>query len=186
MEIGLSVKMIACFTLILGIGYPMMICVVGQVAFPREASGSIIKINGVARGSARIGQSFTKPQYFHGRPSACEYSAMPSYGSNLATSSKLLREQMLKRENAIIAENGLDENSKIPADLLTASASGLDPNITVEAAMIQVARIAKARGRKAGDIKYLVKKQANEEINLYGEKNVNVLKLNLLLDGEKY
>jgi K+-transporting ATPase ATPase C chain len=187
-------------TLILGVAYPLAMTYLSGALFPYQAHGSLIKReDGTVIGSELIGQTFTGAGYFHGRPSAttdtdpadatktvpAPYNAAASNASNAAPSSKALVDDVQSRVEALKAENP-DAKGAVPVDLVTTSASGLDPHISVAAALYQVPRVAAARGVKADDMVKLV--QANTEgrtFGLLGEPRVNVLKLNLALDGLK-
>ena len=187
-------------TLILGLGYPLAMTYLSGAIFPHQAHGSLIKKeDGTVIGSELIGQNFAGPTYFHGRPSAttdtdpgdatktvpAPYNAAASNASNAAPSSKALIADVQSRVEALKAENP-DAAGEVPVDLVTTSGSGLDPHISVAAALYQVPRIAKARGMKDDDVIRLV--QANTEgrtFGLLGEPRVNVLKLNLALDAVK-
>jgi K+-transporting ATPase ATPase C chain len=187
-------------TLILGLGYPLAMTYLSGALFPHQAHGSLIKKeDGTVIGSELIGQSFTGVSYFHGRPSAttdtdpndatktvpAPYNAASSNASNAAPSSKALVADVQSRIEALKAENP-DATGPVPVDLVTASGSGLDPHISVAAALYQVPRVAKARGLTNDDVIRLV--QANTEgrtFGLLGEPRVNVLKLNLALDAAK-
>jgi K+-transporting ATPase ATPase C chain len=187
-------------TLILGVAYPLAMTYLSGALFPYQAHGSLVKeADGTVIGSELIGQTFTGPGYFHGRPSAttdadpndssktvpAPYNAASSNASNAAPSSKALVADVQSRVAALKAENP-DAKGPIPVDLVTASASGLDPHISVGAALYQVPRIAKARGLIAGDLAKLV--QANIEgrtFGLLGEPRINVLKLNMALDAAR-
>lgn len=185
-------------TVVVGIAYPLGMTWLSGALFPYQAHGSLVKkADGTVIGSELIGQNFTGPGYFHGRPSAttdtdpndstktvpAPYNAASSNASNAAPSSKALVADVQGRVDALKAENP-DAKGPIPVDLVTTSASGLDPHISVEAALYQVPRVAAARGIGAGDLAKLV--QANVEgrtFGLLGEPRVNVLKLNMALDA---
>ncbi len=173
-------------TLLLGLAYPLGMTALSGALFPVQAHGSLIKrADGTVVGSELIGQSFSGPGYFHGRPSATSdspYNAAGSGGSNAAPSSKAFISDVQARVEAIRKENP-DSAGEIPIDLVTASASGLDPHVSVAGALYQVPRIAKARGMTAGEISKLVQGATEgRTLGLLGEPRVNVLKLNLALD----
>jgi K+-transporting ATPase ATPase C chain len=193
------------FVAVTGLAFPVVVWAIGRVAFPHQAEGSLLRDkNGNVIGSELIGQSFEKPEYFHERPSAAGsgYDAANSSGTNLGpTSDKLItgvKDDPTTKDvdesyagfrdlaAAYRAENGLTANTGIPADAVTRSASGLDPDISPANAYLQVARVAKARNLPAARVKQLVTEHiANRTLGLFGEPRVNVLLLNLALDGQK-
>ena len=167
--------------------YPVVVWAVGQGLFSDKANGSLVRFNGKVVGSALIGQGFAGPAYFHPRPSAAGngYDAVHSGGTNLGPTSKMLIENVKQRVAEYRAENVLSPGTLVPADAVTSSASGLDPHITVRNASLQVARVAKARG--IGEKEVLAKVETHTEgrsLGLLGEPRVNVLTLNLSLDGK--
>jgi K+-transporting ATPase ATPase C chain len=177
-------------TLVLGIGYTLLITGIGQLAFPAQSNGSIITIGGKPVGSRLIGQSFTTPkgaalpQWFQSRPSAAGsgYDAGESSGSNYGPNNKSLVALIRARQEAIEKSDGVTLG-QIPADAVTASASGLDPDISPAYALIQVDRVAKARGLSVAIVKKLVEsKIGGRELGYLGEPTVNVLQLNLALE----
>jgi K+-transporting ATPase ATPase C chain len=157
---------------------------VAQAVFPGRANGSFIVVNGTAVGSSLIGQAFNDPKYFWGRPSAAGtngYDATASGGSNLGPTSKALIDRITKSVDDLRTANG---NAPIPVDLVTTSASGLDPNISPAAADYQIARVAQARGMTADQVRALVAKHTSQPLlGFLGAATVNVLELNLDLDG---
>ena len=167
--------------------YPVVVWAVGQGMFPDKANGSLVRFNGKVIGSALIGQGFAGPAYFHPRPSAAGngYDAVHSGGTNLGPTSKKLIEDVKQRVAGYRAGNGLPPDTPVPVDAVTSSASGLDPHISVRNALKQAARVAKARGIGEKDV--LAKVGAHTEgrsLGLLGEPRVNVLTLNLSLDGK--
>jgi K+-transporting ATPase ATPase C chain len=166
--------------------YPLTVWVLAQGLFPARANGSLIEKNGRIIGSSLISQGFIGPKYFHPRPSAAGkgYDATNSGGSNLGPTAKKLLDEVGRRVSAYRAENNLAPSEPVPADAVTTSASGLDPHISLENALIQAPRVARARGLSEVEIKKLVKVHTEGRfLGLIGEPRVNVLRLNLDLDG---
>lgn len=180
-EIKNSIIIFAVFTVLLGLVYPLMITGISQLAFPEQSNGDLIELNGVVVGSTLIGQEFTSQQYFHGRPSAVDYNSSSSSGSNLGPTNQKLVDNVKQNIANIRAENFLQSNATIPADLVETSASGLEGYIYVDSAMIQVPRIASARNISASEIIKVI--DENKETP-FGTATpvVNVLKLNVALD----
>ena len=181
-----AVVLLALFTLVTGLFYPLAVTGLAQVVFPAQANGSLIEQNGRVVGSALIGQPFDDPKYFWGRPSATSpfpYNAAASSGSNLGPSNPALIDAVQARVAALRAADP-GNTEPVPADLVTASGSGLDPHISVAAALYQAPRVARARGLDAAVVGQLVEKYTEgPQLGLLGEPRVNVLKLNLALDG---
>lgn len=172
------------FTLLTGVLYPLAVTGLAQVLFPAQANGSLIVVEGANRGSELIGQPFSSPEYFWGRPSAADYNAAASSGSNLGSENPALAAAVQARVDALHLADPLNP-APIPVDLLTASASGLDPHITPEAALYQVPRVALARGLDEAQVRTLVARFTEpRQFWLLGEPRVNVLLLNLALDEE--
>jgi len=170
-------------TLVTGVVYPLVVTGVAQIAFPRQANGSLIVIDGKVYGSELIGQSFDDPRYFWGRPSAAGYNASASSGSNYGPLNPALIDVTQARIAALKAADP-DNPLPIPVDLVTASGSGLDPHISVAAALYQVHRVAQARGLSEANVRSLVDQYTTgRQFGFLGESTVNVLELNLALDG---
>jgi K+-transporting ATPase ATPase C chain len=194
-ELRPAIVLLLAFTILSGLVYPLVMTGVARVIFPSQAHGSLIEKDGKVAGSALIGQSFTSDRYFHGRPSATlgpdpadpskttsvPYNAANSGGSNLGPTSKALIVRITADVDRLKLENAA---SPVPTDLVTTSGSGLDPDITPEAAYFQVRRVAKARNLPENDVSRLVADNIKgRTLGIFGEPRVNVLALNLALDG---
>lgn len=172
-------------TVLLGLAYPFAMTGISQLLFPQKANGSIVVLDNRVVGSSLIGQNFSHPNYFHGRPSALEkpYDAGNSGGTNFGPSNAKFLEEVGKRIEKVRKENTLDPGALVPADFVLASASGLDPHISVEAAMLQVPRIAKARGLQESEVQDALRKSAEGPLfGFLGDGRINVLRLNMSLD----
>ena len=191
-----ALVLVVLLTLITGLGYPLAMTGIAEIVFPHQAQGSLVEKDGKVVGSALIAQAFTSDKYFHPRPSAtvapdpkdasktvpAPYNAQNSGASNYGSSSKALMDRIKGDADKLKAEN---PGVPVPQDLVTTSASGLDPDISPEAALFQVPRVAKARGMAAGSVRALVEAHiARRELGLLGEPRVNVLELNLALDAQ--
>lgn len=167
--------------------YPLVVFGIAQIAFHNQANGSlIVDKDGTIHGSRLLGQGFTDAKYFHPRPSAAGngYDAANSSGSNLGPTSQKLNDAIKDRIAAYRAENGLKETDSVPADAVTASGSGLDPHISVHNAELQAPRVAKARGLPIERVAELIRANSDApDLGILGESGVNVLELNLALDG---
>ena len=178
-----AITLFALLTLLTGVLYPLAITGLAQTLFPHQSNGSLVVAKGNVYGSELIGQQFDDPKYFWGRPSVTTYNAAASSGSNDGPSNPALLDAIQKRINNLHAAD--PENTlPIPIDLVTASGSGLDPHISVAAALYQVHRVASARGWSEADVQSLVKQYTEgRQFGFLGEPRVNVLLLNLALDG---
>jgi potassium-transporting ATPase KdpC subunit len=167
--------------------YPLVVFGLGRALFPREANGSlIVDAGGNIQGSRLIGQPFTADKYFHSRPSAAGngYDSTSSGGSNLGPTSQKLRDSIAQNVAEYRAQNGLGTNAPVPADAVTASGSGLDPHISLQNAESQAARVAKARGLSVAKVRELIAQNTDPaDLGILGDRGVNVLRLNLALDG---
>lgn len=174
------------FTLLTGVLYPVAVTVIAQVAFPSQANGSLLSQNGTVVGSALIGQAFDAPNYFWSRPSATgpvAYNAGASSGSNLGPTNPALLAAVQARVDALHAADPTN-TAPIPVDLVTTSASGLDPHISVAAAYYQIARVARTRNIDTARVQQLVDEfTEGRTLGILGEPRVNVLQLNLALDA---
>lgn len=184
-----AVGMLVVMTVICGLIYPLLMTGLAQAVFPFQANGSVITRDGAVIGSRLIGQNFANPGYFHGRPSAAGkngYDATGSAGSNLGPTNKKLLDTVADNLKKVRADNGLDEAAGVPSDLVLASGSGLDPDITPAAAYLQVERVAQERGLANEEVRRLVDNSIKDrQWGILGEPRVNVLELNLALDTLK-
>ena len=180
-----AVRITLVLTVLTGMLYPALVTGIAQAIFHKQANGSLIEVNGKVIGSELIGQKFTKPEYFQGRPSAAGdgYDAANSGASNFGPTNQKLVDRIKADAEKFRKENP-DFSGPIPADLLTASASGLDPHLSPASAAAQVARVAKARGVSVAQMQDFVNQHTeSRQLGILGEPRVNVLKLNLALDA---
>jgi potassium-transporting ATPase KdpC subunit len=183
-----AIVVFLAFTLLTGLAYPLAVTGMAQVAFPKRADGSLIERDGELVGSRLVGQAFAGPRYFHPRPSAAGdgYDAMASSASNLGPTNEDLISAARQRTAAYRRENGLTSDTRVPIDVITASGSGLDPHISPANARLQAPRVARARGLSLEDALALVREHtAGRSLGFLGQPGVNVLELNLALDGER-
>ena len=196
-ELRPAIVLVIILTLITGLVYPLVMTGIGGMLFPSQAQGSLITVGGKVVGSSLIGQEFTSDEYFHGRPSAttapdpndssktvpAPYNAANSGGSNLGPTNKALIDRVTADVDKLKQEN---PSAAVPIDLVTTTGSGLDPDISPEAALFQVPRVAKARNIPEDRLRQLVNEHVEGRVlGLFGEPHVNVLALNMALDGLK-
>ena len=188
-QIMISVKILLSLSLITGIIYPLLITGIADLLFKNKADGSIIKINDHPVGSKLIGQAFNSSAYFWPRPSMNGYNPLPSGGSNLSLTNKKLKDQVSVNEKYFIEANDLEQETRVPPEMLFNSGSGLDPHISPESAFLQVDRIVRARNFSANQRKELlalISKYTEEpQFNILGQERINVFVLNLELDKIK-
>jgi K+-transporting ATPase ATPase C chain len=185
-QIRPAIVMTILLCVLTGFIYPGIVTVIARTLFPRQAEGSLVSVNGTVVGSELIGQPFTRPEYFHPRPSAAGsgYDATASSGTNKGpTDLKLADSMIAPRIDSVVAMEG-GRKGAIPSDMVTASASGLDPHISPANAHLQVARVASARGVTAGAVQAIVDRHTERrQFGIFGEPRVNVLLLNIALDS---
>lgn len=181
-----ALVMTVCLTVLLGVVYPLAVSGASSVLFAGKAKGSLVKVNGKVVGSSLLGQNFRDPKYFWPRPSAAGndgYDGLASAGSNLGPSDQKLIDAVAERVDAYREANHLDADEPVPVDAVTASASGLDPQISVTNARLQAARVADARGLQRNHVLALIENHTQtRSFGILGEAGVNVLELNLSLD----
>ena len=176
-----SILALAAFTIICGIAYPLVVWGVGQIALSDKAAGSLVHVDGRVVGSSLIGQEWKGAQWFHGRGSAVGYDANGSGGSNLGPNSAVLAKTVKDSLTATAKENGV-ATAQVPVDLVTSSASGVDPDISLPGALLQVKRVAAARGLAAQRVEQLVRSHTQDKtLGFLGSRRVNVLRLNIAL-----
>jgi K+-transporting ATPase ATPase C chain len=176
---------LVAFTLLFGVAYPLVELGIGQLAFPDKVNGSLIEVDGTVVGSELIGQGFAAPEYFHPRPSAAGsgYDGAASSGSNLGPTNPDYLATVAERVDAYREENGLSGQVAVPADAVTASASGLDPHISIANAQLQAPRVAETRGMPLDEVLALIDEHTDgRPLGVLGDPGVNVLGLNLALD----
>jgi potassium-transporting ATPase KdpC subunit len=188
-QLIISIKIFALFTVLCGIAYPLFITGIAQIVFSKQANGSLIIQDNKVIGSELIGQKFDSEIYFWSRPSATDYSSMPSGGSNYGPTSSKLKQLVADRTAQWNKSNPTSDPGKIPSEMLLASASGLDPHISPKAAMLQVDRIVKARKfsdqQKQKLLKIVTEQTESPQFSFLGETRINVLTLNIALDKLK-
>ncbi len=183
-QIRIALLMMLIMTLLLGVMYPLMMTGIAQLAFSNKANGSLAMVDGRTVGSELLGQSFTGPGYFHGRPSANSYDGANSGGSNLGPTNRKLIETSVMRADQVRKENGLAPGTMVPSDLVLASGSGLDPHVSLASALIQVPRIARERNIGEPEITDLVRHSSElPYFGAYGDPIVNIFRLNIALDA---
>lgn len=179
-----SLRAYIVFTIMLGLIYPLTITVISQMLMPYKANGSLLQKNNIIIGSRLVGQSFTDIKYFQSRLSANNYDGVSSGGANLGPSSKKLIDNTADKILKVRRENGISPDIKIPADMVLTSASGLDPHISPENALLQAERISKIRGISVAALKKMIQKNTDSDfIGIWGQPGVNVLALNIELDA---
>jgi K+-transporting ATPase ATPase C chain len=182
-----SLKFLLMMTILTGVIYPLFITLFAQLFFSEKADGSLYYKDDEVIGSFLLGQNFSDSIYFHSRPSAINYNPMPSGASNLGLTSKLLLQQFEERKIQFVSVNSLESAQQIPSEMLFASASGVDPHISKQAAYLQIARIVRARNLDNEITNQIIKlvdeNTERPELGFLGVERVNVLKLNILLDN---
>ena len=181
----IALRMTVLSLLGLGVAYPLAVTGIAQMAFPQASEGGLITSEGTLVGSTLIGQVFEADRYFHSRPSAAGegYDAMASSASNLAPTSRQLIDDVSARVDAVVNAEVSVRRGDVPVDLVTSSGSGLDPDISPDSAMLQVERVARARGLDSDVVRDLVRRHVTErQLGFLGERRANVLELNLALD----
>jgi len=181
-QVWAAIKVFLAFTLLVGIGYPLVVTGIAQLAFPHEADGSLIEQHGTVVGSSLIGQQFTGDRWFQPRPSAARYDAQASGGTNLGPTNPALLEEVQQRVAKYRKDNGLRAGEAVPVDAVTASGSGLDPHISKLNAQYQARRVAQARHLSTHALQQLIADNTDDaSLGFLGEPGVNVLELNLAL-----
>jgi potassium-transporting ATPase KdpC subunit len=184
-ELKTAFKLTLVFVIIVGIIYPLVTTVFGKIIFPGKSAGSLVYNNGTVVGSTLIGQNFTDTKWFMGRPSAVNYDATKSGGTNQALSNPAFKAAVNKNIDDFLKNNPTAVKADVPEDIVTASASGLDPEISVEAALLQISRVAKGNSLTEDVVKTIVNNNIEHKfLGIFGEDRVNVLKLNLLIQDK--
>ena len=177
-----AIRLTVVFALVTGLLYSLVFTGIGQVVFPTQANGSLITVNGQVVGSGLIGQEFKSDKYFHGRPQA--YAADNSAGSNLGPNNKALIDRVASSARTTRAANGLAPDAQVPVDMVTYDFTGFDPDISEAGALLQVQRVAKARGVDGNKLRALVERYVQGRVLwIFGEPYVNVLQINMALDA---
>jgi potassium-transporting ATPase KdpC subunit len=186
-QIIIAIKFLLVMTILTGVIYPLLMTGLAQIINPVKANGSLIMKDGKIAGSELIGQKFDSIIYFWSRPSAIDYNPIPSGASNLSPTSDKLKQQIAERRRLFVTNNSIAETTAIPKEMLFASASGLDPHISPESALLQIKRVVMARNLDEAQIqkvKQLIKNKTQEpQFFLFGEPRINVFELNLALDS---
>jgi len=178
-----SVKITLMFCLLLGVSYVFLLWIFAQVASPNKGNAELITLNGRVVGAANVGQQFTKDIYFWGRPSAVNYAADASGGSNKSITNKKYLESVEAKIKAFLVHHPYLKRNEVPVEMVTASGSGLDPDITPQCAYVQIKRVAQARGISEDTVKEIVEKQIQKPfLGIFGTAKINVLKLNVALE----
>lgn len=175
-----SIKLVVVLLIICGVAFPLVVTGASQLIFKDKANGSIVKVNGKEVGSSLIGQTYESNKFFKGRPSANSYNGEASGSSNLAPSNDALKERVEKSIEEFLNDNPTVKKEEIPMDLISESGSGLDPNISIDGANVQVDRVSKETGIEKVELQEMISKATEERsLGVLGERRVNVLKLNL-------
>jgi potassium-transporting ATPase KdpC subunit len=188
-QITTGLRFLALMIILTGAVYPGLVTAITSIFFQKQVKGSLVEKNGVIIGSKLIGQNFDSQKYFWSRPSFNNYNPLPSGASNLSISNPLLAKEIIQRKKAFLQDNKIKENISVPPEIVTASASGLDPHITPTTALLQVRRVAQARGMDKAEqdkLIILVNDLTEErQFSLFGEPRINVFLLNLKIDSLK-
>jgi K+-transporting ATPase ATPase C chain len=182
-QLWAAVKLLVVFTVIVGVGYPLVVTGFAQVAFPDKADGSLVEQDGRIVGSSLLGQAFEGDEWFQPRPSAADYDAFASGGTNLGPTNPVLIDSVRERVREYRRANGLAPGTDVPVDAVTSSASGLDPHITEANAALQAPRVAEARDLPLRQVRRLIEDHTDQpSLGIFGQPGVNVLQLNLALE----